>query len=397
MPNPNMSVSSSSPAQPPAATGRKPKLKDPNELFKAAPATAPAPAPAAPQDRSQAKAPAAGNATQSVSIVDQPATEVTEADLKWFMEIQQKPADQVTPKDAERFQQILGVLQTRQQEAAARAGLTPDDMAFAQEYQLKAAQEQPVTAQETARYTNIVTRLETAAQQPAQQPVKPAQPAQAAVTPQAAQPAKPAQPAAQPAQPAGQPAQSTDATAALANLTPVVNPEVKPPVDLGPKFQELDNLLGQKQYMVFGKPANPEGVRTTGVQIWLDGKHEDRLKLAQKLVTAGQSELLARIMNHEETSELEAARMMSEKDFPVADYMKAIDDTHAYTALRALSSVATSGEKSSAAALDKAVAAFDRVWDREAPFERLKNALTAEGTWNKLPADLRTKIDKLID
>ncbi len=386
MPNPNLSVSSNSPVQPPAA-GQRLKLKDPKELFNSAPAAPPAPTPAA--DRSQVKAPAAGNAQQSVSIVDQPAkqVEITEADLKWFTEIQQVPADQVTEADAQRFQNILGVLQARQQEAATRAGLTPEDMAWAQEYQLKAAQGQPMNDADNDKYNKIVTRLEAAAQQAAQPAQKPAAaPAQQPAQAQVVQP-----PAQQPS------AASTDASSALANLTPVVNPESKPPVDLAPKFKELDDLLGQKEYMFFGKHSQPDAIRQTGVQIWLDGKPEDKLKLAQKLVTAGQSELLARIMNHEETSEMEAARIMSDKDFPLVEFMKGINDNQAYTALRSLSSVALTGEKTSLAALDKSIAAFDRVWDREAPFDRFKNALTAENKWNKLPADLRGKIDKLLD
>jgi len=148
--------------------------------------------------------------------------------------------------------------------------------------------------------------------------------------------------------------------------------------------------------MYFGKLTQPEDVRATGVQIWLEGNVSDRVKLANILVDNSQSELLGRVMAHEETNPLEIAQVMSQPDFPVQGYMNGLDDNQAFLVLNSLSSVAVTGEPSSIGVISKTIQGYDRMIDREAPFDRLKNHHMAQGSWESLPASLRSDIDQLI-
>ncbi|MGV3524922.1 MAG: LysM peptidoglycan-binding domain-containing protein [Candidatus Sericytochromatia bacterium] len=201
-------------------------------------------------------------------------------------------------------------------------------------------------------------------------------------------PAAPAQPSA--------PSASSDAAAALGNLQPVVDENARPPVDVSSKFQELDGLLKEKKYMFFGAATRPDDIRAVGVQIWLDGQVDDRVKLANTLVSNGQAELLGRIMSHEETQPVEIAQVMSQPAFPVGEYMKALDDNQAFLVLNALSGVAAMGEPQSARVIGDTVKAYDGIMDREGPFKQLREHHQSVGSWNQLPADLRQQIDQLL-
>lgn len=204
-------------------------------------------------------------------------------------------------------------------------------------------------------------------------------------------------PSPQPAQVgATAPAEVVDAENPLANLQPVLDPNGPAPVDLSAKFQQLETLLDQKQYMFFGKITQPEEVRATGVQLWLEGNIQDRVKLATILVDHNQAELLGRVMAHEETKPLEIAQVMSQPEFPVQAYMNGLDDNQAFLVLNSLSSVAAMGESSSASVISQTIQGYDRMLDREAPFERLKNHHVAQGSWETLPANLRSEIDQLL-
>ena len=358
-------ASAAAPAAKAAKPAAKPALKDPQTLFAA--------------DSSQAKAPPAGAAKQKVEIVDTGA-EVTQADVEWASAMEQKAAKgyEATPAEVSRYQNILQTLQARQQAQATAAGVPPEDMAWAAQLEAKANEGYKATPEEVTRYKQILNKLQ--AHKDAQQP---------------AQAAQPAQPAATQTPPGPQPA-TADSTAAVAALKPIVQPDAKPPVDLAAKFKELDKLLEQKKYMIVGGPADLENVRQTGVQIWIDGKPEDRVQLAKKLAEYGQSELLGRVMAHVETNELEIAQVMGMEGFPVEKFMGAVDDNRAFLILNSLATVALTGEASSAKVLEKVVASYDRWWDREAPFDQLKNQLKAQGNWEKLPAGLRGKIDELL-
>lgn len=231
------------------------------------------------------------------------------------------------------------------------------------------------------------TAKEEAAPQTAQQP--PAQPAPAAQSP--------AQPSQAGAAPAPQQPEATDSDSAFANLQPVIDNSSKPPVDLSGQHAELEDLVSQKKYMFFGGATQPDQIRATGVQIWLDGNLEDRVRVANTLVNNGQSDLLGRIMGHEETSKLEIAEVMSHGQFPVKEFMGNVDDNRAFLILNALSEVAVMGEGKSAQVISDVADGYSgRFRDREAPFTRLRNQHQAVGTWNQLPADLRQKIDQLL-
>lgn len=182
----------------------------------------------------------------------------------------------------------------------------------------------------------------------------------------------------------------------IANVTPVVDPKSKPPVDVTPMFNQLDKLLNEKKYYIAGGPTQLDKIRETGVQIWLDGKVDDKVKLANALVSHGQAELLGRVMTHQETSAEEVAEVMAQPQFPVSGFMKGIDDNHAFLVLNSLATVATTGEKSSANVISQTVKAYDGWRDREAPFTQLKRHFQSQGNWEKLPADLRAQIDQLL-
>lgn len=380
----NFSVNSTQPvpAVPPAAPAARP----------AKPAAAPVqlrdPAHLVPTDRNQTQTPAAGGAVHTVELVDgAPSKE----DMAWAQQLQEQVKQGYEPTDAE---------VTRYHNIEA-------DITWAQQLEAKAAEGYQATPAEVERYHQIlkVVNPEAAAQLEAtlaqqQAPAAPARP----------QPASPQTPAATPqAGPAPQSPATQIATQVPAPQAPAQQPAPVPqagpapqqpakpgPAEIKVRFQQLDDLLNKKQYIVFGKVADPDSVRQTAVGIWLDGSAADKLQLAKQLVDHDQSEVLGRVLAHQETSELETAQLMSQADFPVAKFMNDLDDSHAFLVLKSLASVAGTGEPSSARVLEKTVAAYDKLWDREAPFRQLKADLQATGDWNKLPAGLRGKIDDLL-
>lgn len=357
-------------AAPQAAKPTPEQLRDPEHLVK----------PLAQPDQSQAKAQAAGKAVQSVALVDTPA-QPSDADIVWATQLKEKAEQGYKPTEAEanRFNDIVKALQaqTAQQPQAAAGqaaqasvpGISQAELAWAQALEAKVNAGYSPKPEEVAKYQKLFQAVQ-ASQAPQAQPAAPG-----------GAPA-PVGPAAQPAQ-GSQAAQGAPADPAK-------------PANVKAKFQELDELMAKKQYIVFGAPAEPEKIRQTAVQIWLDGKDEDKLALAKKLVSNGQSEVLGRVLSHQETNEIETAQLMSQKDFPIAKFMSDLDDSHAFLVLKSLAGVAATGEKSSAKVIEQTVAAYDKIWDREAPFKQLKADLQATKQWEKLPADLRSKIDNLL-
>ncbi|PKL75644.1 MAG: hypothetical protein CVV27_14265, partial [Candidatus Melainabacteria bacterium HGW-Melainabacteria-1] len=174
------------------------------------------------------------------------------------------------------------------------------------------------------------------------------------------------------------------------------SPAQPAPANVAPLFDQLDKLLKEKKYMFVGGAAQPDQVRATGVQIWLDGQLADRVKLANTLVSNGQSDLLGRVMSHEETTEQDISQVMSQAQFPVSAYMKALDDNKAFLVLNSLANVAARGDTGAAGVIGQTVTAYDGWRDREAPFNQLRSHHQAQGTWNALPSDLRSKIDELL-
>lgn len=263
------------------------------------------------------------------------------------------PAPQPTAKPADAPAQLPTAAAAAPVQASA-APLTQGELDWAEQMQTRISEQKyNPTPEEAAKYTDIFKRYETESAA-------------------AAQPA--AQPSAQ--QPAPQPA-------------PVAK-------DVSAQMTDLTALLKEKQYMFFGANTQPEKIRATGVQIWLDGNTEARVQLANTLVSNGQSDLLGRVMAHEETNAVEIAEVMSNSKFPVGDFMKALDDNRAYLILDSLAKIASTGEAKSAGVLAQVVTAYDGWRDREAPFKQLKQSQTASQTWDNLPADLRGKIDELL-
>ncbi len=223
----------------------------------------------------------------------------------------------------------------------------------------------------------------TAQQAPSNSPAPGGTPAQANIAPTAATPSAPTS--------------NSDAAAALSNLQPVVDSNGKPPVDLESKHQELEGLLNDKKYYFFGGTNQPDQARATGVQIWLDGDVNDRVRLANTLVSNGQSEVLGRIMSHEETTALDVTELMSQTQFPVSEFMNKVDDNQAFIVLNSLSSVAAMGEPKSAQVLGKIVESYDGTFkDREGPFKQLRQFHQSQNSWEALPANLRLQIDNLL-
>lgn len=245
----------------------------------------------------------------------------------------------------------------------AAAPISQADLEWAVAIQTKVEKEQyQPNAEEVARYQDLVARAEAAEK--------------AAVTPT--------------------PAPATDAQGPLGNIQPVVDPKARPPVDVSPLHAKLGELLSQKQYIYFGSTTQPEQVREVGVQIWLDGKVDDRVKLANTLVSNGQSDLLGRVMSHQETTPEEIGEVMSHPQFPVGAYMKALNDGDAFQVLNSLSGLALKGNAPAAQVIAQTVTAYDGWRDREAPFNRLKQHHVAQGTWQQMPAELRGKIEELL-
>ncbi|PIQ28388.1 hypothetical protein COW36_03840 [bacterium (Candidatus Blackallbacteria) CG17_big_fil_post_rev_8_21_14_2_50_48_46] len=232
---------------------------------------------------------------------------------------------------------------------------------------------------------------------PAQKPA-PSQPSETAVPTQAASPnaATVAAPSAAPAE-VTTPAQAAAASEATPaeNLQPVAN---DPATARAEAMKKLNETLGQKAYFGYGKITNPEAVSQLSEQIWVGATEiGHRLELAQTLVKNGQAPELGRIMSNMGVSDLEVAQLMAQPGFPTKEFMAGVDDNRATLLLISLSNVATTGEPETARLLKETADAFSgRFKDREAPFVRLKSHHENQGTWEQVPAEVRTRIETLI-
>lgn len=366
---------------------------------------------------------------------------VSENDFVWAQQLEVQLAQNYQPNDQEiqRYNQIVTQLRgappveaaspASPPQAAAQAptgsapGISQEEYNWAVTLEQKVQQGYSPTQVEVDKYQQINQRVVSARQQEASPavpaPVKAPVPQAEQAKPEsnthpavqlAPQPTLPQQPEITAAAEATQPIPVSAQPAPVAPVTPVANEAVdlgnlvKEKVDLSEKFASLSAILDQSylsrklEGLMSGQQADVAAqVNPIGVQIWLDGDLQDKLRLSTMLVKGGQSELLGRIMSHEETQPLQVAELMSQASFPVQDYMNALSDNQAFVVLNSLASVAQTGEPSSAQIIQKTIDGYDRFWDREAPFEQLKNSLSAQGQWEQLPAALRTSIDKLID
>ncbi len=383
MPN----VSSTSHSYP---TQNRPQLKPIEELLAPQQASPQAPVNNAPTQYQPTPAPA-GSAQQSVSLVDD--TEVSQADLEWAVALEQKASrgEPISDTELAKHTQIMDRLSAQRMALAEKAGVSRADFQWASDLEQKSAQGYQAQPAEVERYQAIAAKIQAyeSGQAPAQQPAAPAPQSQP-------QPQQPAPQAPQPTAPAANNQGGMD----LGNLN-----LVKDKVDLNPKFEALGQITDQNYFMkkLEGMTA-PEAVeerqqqaREIGVQIWLDGDVQDRVRLSQNLVETGYAGVVSRIMTHQETRSSDMLAVMKDPGFPMTDYMNALEDNEAFLILNSLSQEAVKGDNAAVQLMEQAVSAYDRFWDREVPFEQLKNQMQANGSWQQLPAHLQTRIDDLLD
>lgn len=379
MPN----ISSSAPSYPTNAPNR-PQLKPIEELL--SPTNTPsAPAAQAPTQYQPTPAPA-GSAQQSVSLVD--TNEVSQAELEWAVALEQKAArgENISEAELAKHTDIMDRLSAQRMAVAEKAGVSNADFQWASQLEQQSAQGYQPQPAEVEKYQAIAAKIQAyeAGQSAAPQPAQPAQ------QPQPAQPQPTPQPTA--------PAEGGDMDLGNMNL-------VKDKVDLTPKFEALEQITNQNYFMkqLEGMTA-PEAVeerqqqaREVGVQIWLDGDTQDRVRLSQNLIETDYANVVSRIMTHQETSTADMLAVMQDPGFPVKEYMNALEDNDAFLILNSLSNEAIKGNDAAAQIMDQAVSAYDRFWDREAPFEQLRNQMYANGSWQSLPPQLQQRIDDLLD
>lgn len=192
---------------------------------------------------------------------------------------------------------------------------------------------------------------------------------------------------------------AVDANGVFGAVQPVVDQNATPPAaDLSPQKAQLDKLLDDKKYMLFGAPNQPEEIRGTAVQIWEQGSVADKVELANTLVSKGQSEVLGRILTHQSIDPMLTTQVMSEPGFPVAEFMNNISDNSAFVVLDKLATVSAQyGEPNSTKLLGQIAESFDGTFrDREKPFSQLRQQYQASGTWAQLPPSVTQQIDKLL-
>jgi hypothetical protein len=375
-------------------TQNRPTLKPIEELL-SPPSQQSAPQAQAPTQYQPTPAPA-GSAQQSVSLVDTPSsTEVSPEELEWAVALEQKASrgENITEAELAKHTGIMDRLSAQRMDVAERAGVSNADFQWASNLEQQSAQGYQAQPAEVERYQAIAAKIQAyegggSAPAPTQQPAQPTQPT----------------PAQQPAPQAGpQPTAPTPTDSGDVNLGGMAL--VKDKVDLTPKFESLSQITDQNYFMkqLEGFTA-PEAVdqrkqqaREVGVQIWLEGDVNDRVRLSQNLVETGYADVVSRIMTHQETRGEDMLAVMKSPGFPVAEYMNALKDNDSFLILNSLSNQAIKGNADAANLIDQTVSAYDRMWDREAPFEQLRNQMQSNGTWQSLPAALQQRIDKLLN
>jgi hypothetical protein len=174
-------------------------------------------------------------------------------------------------------------------------------------------------------------------------------------------------------------------------------PSVAPPkISQDAELTQLNKLLQNKTYFGYGGVAEPQKVSELAEQIWVNGTAQNRQSLAKMLVDNGQAVELGRILGNMGVSDQEVVSTLTHAQFPTTRFFKDIDDNRAYLMLYSLASAAASGDKASQQIISTTIDAYTQGLDREKPISRMKNQAVAEGIWNKLPQDIRTKTDKIL-
>lgn len=216
-----------------------------------------------------------------------------------------------------------------------------------------------------------------------------------------AAPASPQPAAPQPAAPATPAAPGTVDLSQLqiAPATPGAPGEPQPAapkLDLSAELGELNKQLQNKTYFGYGGVAEPTKVSELAEKIWVNGTPANRNQLAKTLVESGQAAELGRILGNLGVSDEEVLAVVTQPQFPASRFLKDIDDNRSFLILYSLSKAAANGNKPAQNLVSSTIDQYTSGVDREKPIKRLKNQAMADGFWNKLPQDIRTKADKML-
>jgi len=216
------------------------------------------------------------------------------------------------------------------------------------------------------------------------------------VQPTAQAPQAPASQA--PAGPTAPGAQPTDL--GQINLAPAgpqaPGPAAAPKLDQNAELAELGKNLKNKTYFGYGGLAEPQKVSELAEQIWVNGTAKNRNDLAKLLVDNGQSAELGRILGNLGVTDQEVVSVVSNPQFPSSRFMKDIDDGRSFLILYSLAGAASKGDKAAQKVISTTLDDYMKGMDRETPIKRMKNQAMAEGIWNKMPQEIRTKADKML-
>jgi hypothetical protein len=216
--------------------------------------------------------------------------------------------------------------------------------------------------------------------------------------------AAPASP--QPAAPqAGAPAPAAPATPGSVDLsqlqiapaTPGEAPQPAPKLDLSAELGELNKQLQNKTYFGYGGVADPTKVSELAEKIWVNGTPANRNQLAKTLVESGQAAELGRILGNLGVTDEEVLAVVTQPQFPASRFLKDIDDNRSFLILYSLTKAAATGNKPAQNLISSTIDQYMSGIDREKPIKRLKNQAMADGIWNKMPQDIRTKADKMLN
>ncbi|MBF2052416.1 MAG: hypothetical protein IGS03_03000 [Candidatus Sericytochromatia bacterium] len=201
-----------------------------------------------------------------------------------------------------------------------------------------------------------------------------------------------------PAAPQG-PVQPTSEPLPIANL-PAANAPQPGRLDMTPQVNQLRAVVTERSMFGYGGVTQPQAMHQLVEEIWSKGTLQNKQDMAKLLVDNKEAQTLANLLANVTVDEAEAVAVMTVPNFPGSRFMNDIDDSRAFIMLNYLSTAAAEGGDSARGARqlisDTTKAYTGTLWDREAPFERMRNTARANGNWDKLPADLRTAIDKLL-
>ncbi|MBT9543925.1 MAG: hypothetical protein IV090_00905 [Candidatus Sericytochromatia bacterium] len=206
----------------------------------------------------------------------------------------------------------------------------------------------------------------------------------------------------QPAAPQpGAPAPATPGAVDLSQLqiaptAPGEAPQAAPKLDLSAELGELNKQLQNKTYFGYGGVADPTKVSELAEKIWVNGTPANRNQLAKTLVDSGQAAELGRILGNLGVTDEEVLAVVTQPQFPASRFLKDIDDNRSFLILYSLTKAAATGNKPAQNLISSTIDQYMSGIDREKPIKRLKNQAMADGIWNKLPQDIRTKADKML-